>query len=304
MKRQTFTYSHPDTDHPDQVEWIVIDGNEREDLTWLTSQADIPTAIATLIQTAPVRSERVHLESGIVLRMVRNDTDKDDTLVGFNILIQPTRLITVCFGVTDVVEEVFDKYIGKNFPGSAFRLLPLLVTALVKPLESELTVLSDHIDELEDQAMEDREFDGDDAVVIAGRKALALRRYLSPVGAELTFLSLNPHELPGVADVKYLRREAEYIGRLIGSIETIHHRVTLLLNYLRNRDEEKLGRSMHKLALVATVFLPLTFVTGLLGINVAGVPDAHDPYAFWRVCLFLIIVAVLAVVVIKWKRWM
>ena len=77
-----------------------------------------------------------------------------------------------------------------------------------------------------------------------------------------------------------------------------------MLNYLRNRDEERLGRSMHKLALVATVFLPLTFVTGLLGINVAGVPDAHDPYAFWRVCVFLIIVAVLAIVVIKWKKWM
>ena len=55
---------------------------------------------------------------------------------------------------------------------------------------------------------------------------------------------------------------------------------------------------------MATVFLPLTFVTGLLGINVAGVPDAHDPYAFWRVCLFLIILAVLAIVVIKWKKWM
>ena len=124
------------------------------------------------------------------------------------------------------------------------------------------------------------------------------------MAAELTFLSLNPHELPGVADVKYLRREAEYIGRLVAAIETIHHRVNLLLNYLRNRDEQKIGRSMHKLALVATVFLPLTFITGLLGINVGGIPDAHDPHAYWLVCLFLTIIAVMAIVVIKWKRWM
>ena len=304
MKRQTFSHSHADTDHNDQVEWIVINGGKREDLSQLSKEGDIPVAISSLIETAPAHSERVHLESGVVLRMVRRDTENADALVGFNLLIQPSRLITVCFGVFDVVDDVFDKYSGANFSGSAFRLLPLLVTALVKPVESELTSLSDHIDELEDHVMEDKNYAGDDAVVMAGREALALRRYLSPMGAELTFLSLNPHELPGVADVKYLRREAEYIGRLVGSIETIHHRVNLLLNYLRNRDEEKIGRSMHKLALVATVFLPLTFITGLLGINVAGVPDAHDPLAFWRVCGFLLFIGVLAVVVIKWKKWM
>ncbi|MEM9257484.1 MAG: CorA family divalent cation transporter [Pseudomonadota bacterium] len=304
MKRHTFSSATSDSDHSEHVEWIVIDGNAKADKAWLTSEFGLPEPVNTLVLTASQHSDRLHPESGVILRMVRSDTEQGDTLVGFNILVEADRLITVCFGVTDVVEDVFDKTIGKNFPTSAFRLLPQLVTALVKPLETELTALSDYIDDLEDRAMEDRDFDGDDDVVMAGRKALAFRRYLSPLGAELTFLSLNPHELPGVADIKYLRREAEYIGRLIANIETIHHRVTLLLNYLRNRDEEKLGRSMHKLALVATVFLPLTFVTGLLGINVAGVPDAHDPQAFWRVCVFLLIVAAASLFAIRWNKWM
>jgi zinc transporter len=52
------------------------------------------------------------------------------------------------------------------------------------------------------------------------------------------------------------------------------------------------------------VFLPLTFITGLLGINVAGIPDAHDPLAFWLVCGCLFAVAALAVFVIRWRRWM
>jgi zinc transporter len=44
---------------------------------------------------------------------------------------------------------------------------------------------------------------------------------------------------------------------------------------------------------VATVFLPLSFLTGLLGINAAGIPGAHDPLAFWLVCSVFCVIAAL-----------
>jgi zinc transporter len=40
------------------------------------------------------------------------------------------------------------------------------------------------------------------------------------------------------------------------------------------------------LAIVALVFLPLTFITGLLGMNVEGIPFAKEPWAFWGVVAF------------------
>ena len=49
------------------------------------------------------------------------------------------------------------------------------------------------------------------------------------------------------------------------------------------------------ISIVALVFLPLTFITGLLGMNVDGIPYAHQPWAFWGVtgvCLFLAILVV------------
>ena len=53
-----------------------------------------------------------------------------------------------------------------------------------------------------------------------------------------------------------------------------------------------------RLGVVATVFLPLGFLTGLLGINVAGVPGSHDPEAFWMVCGLLIILALGAWIIV------
>ena len=77
-----------------------------------------------------------------------------------------------------------------------------------------------------------------------------------------------------------------------------------MLNQLGNRDTSRLEKSMYKLALIATVFLPMSFITGLLGINVAGIPGTHDPYAFWIVCSAMIAVAIGAILVIRWRRWM
>ena len=42
------------------------------------------------------------------------------------------------------------------------------------------------------------------------------------------------------------------------------------------------------LSIIAAIFLPLGFVTGLLGVNVAGIPGAAYPYAFGIVCLVLL----------------
>ena len=60
---------------------------------------------------------------------------------------------------------------------------------------------------------------------------------------------------------------------------------------LSNALAERMNRNMYVLSVVAAIFLPLGFLTGLLGINVGGIPGADQPLAFW------IFVALLAALV-------
>jgi zinc transporter len=219
-------------------------------------------------------------------------------------VIDTHRLVTVCYGTDAIVEEALDRQTTGSVPAGISRILSLLVAALIRPLDSEITLLSDRIDALEDQAMKASEDGMDDAVVLIGRRALSLRRYLAPMHDEVSYLALNPDELPGSVEAKSLRRAAESLARLVSALDSSHNRVLLILDQLKNRDVSRQARSMHKLTLVATVFLPLTFITGLLGINVAGIPDAHNPLGFWVVCGILLGVAVLAILLIRWRKWM
>ncbi len=64
-----------------------------------------------------------------------------------------------------------------------------------------------------------------------------------------------------------------------------------------------MNKTMYVLSIVAAIFLPLGLLTGLLGINVAGIPGTENPTAFTIVCALLVLVAALQVVVFRRMKW-
>ncbi len=61
---------------------------------------------------------------------------------------------------------------------------------------------------------------------------------------------------------------------------------------------------MYVLSIVAGIFLPLGLLTGLLGINVGGIPGTENPWAFLVVCVFLAAVAILQVILFRRMHWL
>lgn len=61
---------------------------------------------------------------------------------------------------------------------------------------------------------------------------------------------------------------------------------------------------MYLLSLISAIFLPLTFLTGLFGINLAGIPGAENGYSFSIFALILIIVLGIQLYVFKKKKWL
>ena len=85
------------------------------------------------------------------------------------------------------------------------------------------------------------------------------------------------------------------LGRANGLEQRVHSqldRVRVLADREHMMAMDEMSTSMYRLSWIATIFLPLTFVTGLLGINVEGIPDADDPNAFLIVCGLLALTAI------------
>ncbi|NEL27822.1 MAG: zinc transporter ZntB, partial [Xanthomonas perforans] len=81
-------------------------------------------------------------------------------------------------------------------------------------------------------------------------------------------------------DRLHLSAAADRAARMAEEVDSIRERAALIHETLTDLRAEQLDQRSLQIAIVAMVFLPLTFVTGLLGMNVEGIPFAKEPWAF------------------------
>ena len=87
-------------------------------------------------------------------------------------------------------------------------------------------------------------------------------------------------------------------------VDAVRERAALAQEELLSVVSEQMNERMYVLSLVAAVFLPLGFFTGLMGINVGGMPGVEDSEAFWVIVAICIAVMLALGVVFRWKKWL
>jgi zinc transporter len=86
-------------------------------------------------------------------------------------------------------------------------------------------------------------------------------------------------------------------------LEAVRERSALLHEQITDLRAEKIDRRSLIIAIVAMIFLPLTFLTGLLGMNVDSIPYAHTPHAFWGVTAFSLLLGAAVTFYFARARW-
>jgi zinc transporter len=135
------------------------------------------------------------------------------------------------------------------------------------------------------------------------RKTAAIRRYLAPQRDALDRLYRTPGDLLSSEEANELREQADRITRYLEDLDLARERAVVLQEEMLGQMAQEQNSRMYLLSVVAAVFLPLTFVTGLLGMNVAGLPGTQTQSSFWVSLLLMVGLGVVLVVYFKWKKW-
>ena len=83
----------------------------------------------------------------------------------------------------------------------------------------------------------------------------------------------------------------------------IRERAQIVKDELVNALSDRLNRNMYVLSVIASIFLPLGFFTGLLGINVGGIPGAENSEAFYIFCGLLVVLVIAQIIIFKKLKW-
>ena len=294
--RSIDTEAAHDTSRPEgALLWLHLHGPDVEGAPWRALAGDVPDAALAAMIAAETRPRCDPIGEGALLNLRgvgEASLDSADPLVSIRLWMQQGRVISVTRGRIDALETLCGavKAGRVSDPGE---LAATLAGAISKQLDRVIADLGDRLDDAEERLAGegDQDLSRDTAAIRA--RAIAFRRFVAPDRAALDALGDLPCDWLDDHDRTEVREAANRFARMTEELEAIRERAALVSEQLSEARASLLERRSFIIAIVSLVFLPLTFFTGLLGINVEGIWYAEHPQAFNGV---LIVCATIALV--------
>ncbi|HKT77689.1 MAG TPA: CorA family divalent cation transporter, partial [Sphingobium sp.] len=162
-------------------------------------------------------------------------------------------------------------------------LIAALAQEITEALDPEIAELGDSLDEIESSLTGTGAAEVRRQVSEIRATAIGYRRFIAPQRQALERLSAADAAWLEPDDRLHLQEASDRCARMAEELEAVRERSALAHEELTDLRAEQMNRQALIISIVALVFLPLTFLTGLLGMNVDGIPYAHEPWAFWGV---------------------
>lgn len=284
--------------------WTHIEGTrDRAELDRII--AELPAAVAgplTAVETRP----RCELYGDGVLLNLRTvaaaPDDGGDPLVSIRIWCQRGLVISVSFREAAVLAPVRAQFMASALhdPGD---IIIALVQATAALLDPDVAAIGDALDELETSIGPDSHVGERRRITRFRSKVINLRRFIQPQRLALERLAALPVDWLDAQEKALLRDSADRFARMAEELEAIRERAAVLQDELIGLRSERIDSRSLQISITALIFLPLTFITGLLGMNVGGIPYADESWAFWGVTGFCLLTAIGVSAWFSWRNW-
>lgn len=284
--------------------WMHAEGAGRATGEDLPGYVPPMAANALLASETRPRCDEINAAALINLRGTALDPmDDSDGLVSIRVWVEGRRVTSVSrrrLAALSTVEAAMRA--GRLTDGGDF--VAVLAQAISTELDPQVADLGDQLDDCE--AMLD---DGDiyalrRQIARLRSQAIVLRRFVAPDRDALAAMAQLEFDWISKEDRLHLREAADRFARMAEELEAVRERAALLHEQLTDLRAEMVDRRSLAIAVVAFIFLPLTFVTGLLGMNVDGIPFAHERWAFWGVVGFCGAIAVAVMGWFSFRQWL
>ncbi|WP_456267969.1 zinc transporter ZntB [Kushneria sp. AK178] len=227
--------------------------------------------------------------------------DPDD-LVSLRVWLTDNRLITVRRRPLQSITRVRTYLDAGEGARNVGELLAGMADTLVDRVGELTHQLDDALGELEErQADREAATITNEALTDIRQPLITLRRFMEPQYHCL--MRLAEDDIFDETARLWLREAANQLYRYVEDFRAMQERALILQEQIWNSHNERLNERMYLLAIITAVFLPLTFLTGLLGINVGGIPGADSPAGFIVVVLLSMLVGAGVMALLKKWRW-
>ncbi len=287
--------------------WTHLDRSTPRVRQWLEQDSGLtkPTIDALLAEeTRPriFRGKRGHVA---ILRGVNLNAGSEPVeMVSLRMWSEGKRVITLRQRRLMTPRVVLYSLLGtRDGPRTVSQLYERLIHVLNERISPVIMGFDENLDELEANldpanANEQRRELSD-----IRQEAVLMRRYLAPQREALTDLFFEPPHWMDDDSRPLLRETADRLIRYVEELDAARERSMILKDDIANQLAESTNKTLYVLAVISGIFLPLAFLTGLLGINIGGMPGVQSDSAFWVFCGMIVVLLVFEILLFKLLKW-
>lgn len=286
--------------------WIHLDINRSEALDWLRQSSGLDSLVLEALTAEQTRPRVMEMETSavVILRGVNlNENADPEDMVSIRMYIDETRLISTRRFKLKAVGDIEERILKSTGPRTTIQLLSMITATLCDRMESSVARLNELTDDVEEAIIENPDSKLRHEIVDIRKRCIVFRRYLSPQRDAVAKLRASDLTLISSMDKRYLQESYDRLARFIEDLDAARERAQIVQDELNTLLSDKLNKNMYLLSVIAAIFLPMGFFTGLLGINVGGLPGVDNPTAFWTFTALLVVMMVVQVIVFKWRKW-
>lgn len=293
------------------VTWINIDGIQRIDvIEKIGKHFNLhPLALEDIVNTG----QRPKMEDFVdyifvVLKMLHYDEKEKETKAEqLSLVLGPNWVISFQENEGDVFDPIRERIRadkGRIRKMGADYLVYALIDAVVDNYFIILEKIGEKIEEIEDELVANPAPETLQAIHNLKRQMIFLRKSVWPLREVISRLERWESQLINKSTDIYLRDVYDHTIQVIDAIETFRDMLSGMLDIYLSSVSNRMNEVMKVLTIIATIFIPLTLVAGLYGMNFRYMPELEWPWGYPLVLFVMFVIGVLMLIYFRKKKWL
>jgi zinc transporter len=290
----------------ESIIWLhfnLVDARARK---WIAQCDRIPEAAREVLLSDDARISLETGENGIV--GVLGDlhyefSDDPDELGLLRVYFDNKIIVTGRTHPLKVIDRLRRELMGGKCIETPVSLLIYLLEHSVETFGNVSLFLNDKVDNIEDNILKGWAQDRGGELGRVRRLLVRLRRHVSAERNALFYISTRMPNWCGETELLLLQQAIERLDSVAQDLGVIQERGRLLHEEISSQLDSAANRNLYVLSMVTIVFLPLTLITGIFGMNVGGLPWVEDKFGFAWTMLNMAVTTAVTLYILQQRRF-
>lgn len=289
--------------------WLNLDYKDEGTYDILTKKYKLSEEVANALCDESTRPRYFRSGDGFVLIMrginFNHGSDPED-MVSVRMWLDEEKIITLSHRRLKIINQMRQRLEHNHAPRTSVQFFLTLAQTMVDEINDSVIDITEATADLEEKVIDTDtlgNFSLRDEISGLRRKIISIRRYAAP--QKEIFLSLQNDKWPvfNADDRGDIREIYNDITKVVEDLDYSRDHLAVFHEELQSKMTISMTKIMYMISIVTVVFAPLTVLTGLLGVNVRGIPYADSAYAFSGVCLIMLALTMLLLYLLKKLKW-